>query len=128
MSCDYELLTSLSPQEHPFNDVYLLYKFDISSFFVIGDIWIFKFVILLTLTSFNLIFILLTLGKSILTQSVFFTVLDRSQSFFCIWVRTYCKKQSNPPFDKNSRHTHKIWHKSFSMIQSVKSRTGFLIE
>ena len=41
--------------------------------------------------------------------------------------KTCREKQSKPsPFDKNSRTTFKICHKSFSMIQQQKSRTGFL--
>ena len=49
---------------YPFKDIYLLPKFDVSSFYKTGDIEIFKLVILLTLSSSKLIFILRTLGKS----------------------------------------------------------------
>ena len=48
----------------PFKGIYLLPKFDVSSFYETGDIEIFKLVILLTLSSSKLIFILRTLGKS----------------------------------------------------------------
>ena len=86
MSCDYELMSSLyrvrrSTKWKPFNDVYLLSKFDASSFSLTGDIWIFKLVILLTLSS-SKIFILLTLDTSELTYFFPFTALDRSQSFY----------------------------------------------
>ena len=43
MSCDYDLITLLLPEEeysvgNPFNNVYLLSKFDVSSFSLTGDI------------------------------------------------------------------------------------------
>ena len=62
MSCHHYRLRR-STQWNPFNDVYLLSKFDVSNFSVAGDIEIFTLVILLTLSSSNLIFILLTLDK-----------------------------------------------------------------
>ena len=49
---------------HLFKDIYLLPKFDVSSFYRTGDIEILKLVILVTLSSSKLIFILITLGKS----------------------------------------------------------------
>ena len=40
--------------------------------------------------------------------------------------KTYRKKQSKPsPFDKNSRTTHRIWHKLFSIIQSAGIKNWF---
>ena len=46
--------------------------------------------------------------------------LDRSQLFDWVWARHATK--NNP---KNSRTTHKIWHKSFLMIQSVGIKNWF---
>ena len=40
--------------------------------------------------------------------------------------KTCCGKQSKPSlFDKNSRTTHRIWHKLFSVIQSVEIKNWF---
>ena len=50
----------------------------------------------------------------------FLLTLDRSQLFYWVWARHATK--NNP---KNSRTTHKIWHKSFSMIQSVGIKNWF---
>ena len=59
-----------------------------------------KLVILLILSNSNLKFILLTLGKSELTL------------FFHSTTKT-----SRNQYNKNSRTTHRIWRKLFSMIQ-----------
>ena len=48
------------------------------------------------------------------------TVILPSLGKFC------CKNHSKPsPFDKNSRTTHRIWHKLFSMIQSAGIKNWF---
>ena len=85
-----------STQWNPFN-VYLLSKFDVSSFFVTGVTQIFKLVILLTLSSSKFMFILLTLGKSKLTLLVsFLLTLERSQLFYWVWVWHATKNNPNP--------------------------------
>ena len=63
------------------NEVYLLSKFDGSSFSTTGDIEIFKLVILLTLSSSKLIVILLTLNKLKLTVIIYFYWLWAGQLF-----------------------------------------------
>ena len=70
---------------------------------------IFKLVILLTLSSSKLILILLTLGKSKLTLTDCLLSLGRSEIFYWLWARCQAAKKS--------RTRHRIWHKSFSMIQ-----------
>ena len=88
--CHYFLRQS--SQQNPYQ-VYLLSKFDVSSFSVTGDIQIFKLVILLTTSSTKLIAILLTLGSSKLTVVLLtfsyskltlstFMTLDRSHLFY----------------------------------------------
>ena len=67
---------------YPFKDIYLLPKFDVSSFYKTGDIEIFKLVILLTLSSSKLIFILRTLGKSEVMLFVPFYWLWTGHSYF----------------------------------------------
>ena len=112
-----------STQWNPLNEVYLLSKFDVSSFYMTEDKQIFKLVILLTLISSKLIFIWLTLDKSKLTLFIFFPhfgQVDRSQLFYSVWAKQAAKNNPNPHhLIKNSRTTHRIWHMSFSMIQSV---------
>ena len=57
---------------------------------------------------------------------VLYTTLDRSLLFYWVRVRHTTKKQSKPSLlDKNSRTMHKIWHKSFSMIQSAIIKNWF---
>ena len=46
--------------------------------------------------------------------------LDRSQLFYWVWTKHATK---NGP--KNSRTTHRIWHKSFSVIQSAGIKNWF---
>ena len=129
---DYELITTLLPeannQWNPFNDVYLLSKFDVSSFSVTEDNYIFKLVILLTLSSSKLIFILLTLGKSKLTLFGPFTDCGQVTVILLSSGKTCCKKQFKPPFDKNSRTTHIIRSGTshFPWFNQQQSRTGFL--
>ena len=68
----HQCLLRRSAQWNHLNEFYLLSKFDVSSFSMTGDvyIYIFKLVILQTLSSSKLIFILLTLGKWKLTLLV----------------------------------------------------------
>ena len=49
-----------------------------------------------------------------------FGQVDRSQLFCSVWAKQAAKNNPNPcRLIKNSRTTHRIWHMSFSMIQSV---------
>ena len=129
---DYELITTLLPeannQWNPFNDVYLLSKFDVSSFSVTEDNYIFKLVILLTLSSSKLIFILLTLGKSkLILFGPFYC--PKQVTFILLSLGETCLEDRFKPttFDKNSRIMHiRPWHKSFSMIQSGGIKNWFL--
>ena len=76
---------------------------------------VFKLVILLTLSSSKLVFILLTLGKSELTLFVPFYYFGQVTVILLSLGKT-SQKQSK----KNSRTMHRIfWHKLFSMIQSA---------
>ena len=50
----------------------------------------------------------------------FLLTLDRSELFYCVWVRHTAK--SDP---KNSRTTNRIWHKLFSMIESGGIKNWF---
>ena len=119
MSCHHYRLRR-STQWNPFNDVYLLSKFDVSNFFVTEDKQIFKLVISLTLSSSKLVFILLTLGKPALTLIVPFYYVGQVTVILLGLGKLCCEKQSKPSlFDENPRTTHKIWHKLFSMIQST---------
>ena len=53
------------------------------------------------------------------THSLFLT-LDRSQLFYWVWAKQAAKNNPNRHcLIKNSRTTHRIWYKSFSMIQSA---------
>ena len=113
-----------STQWNPFN-VYLLSKFDVSSFSVTGD-RDFRLVILLTLRSSKLIFILLILGKSKLSLFALFYYCGQAIVTLLSLGKTCHEKQSKPSlFDKNSRTTYRIWHKLFSMIQSVGIKNWF---
>ena len=56
---------------NPFNEVYLLFKFDVPGFSMTGDID-FQIGHFTVLSSSNLIVILITLGKSHLTLLVYF--------------------------------------------------------
>ena len=81
----YELIACYLEAEYPIkplNEVYLMSKFDVSSFSVTEDIQIFKLVILLTLSSSKLIFILVALGQSKLAQLVSFSWLWTDHSYF----------------------------------------------
>ena len=81
MSYWHHYLLRWSTQWNPFNDAYPLFKFDVPSFSMTGDIWIFKLVILLPLSSSKLIFILLTLGKKKLTLFI---------PFYWLWTSHCC--------------------------------------
>ena len=84
-------------------------KFDVSSFSVTGYIYILKLAILLT-------FIDLDNCGQVKIDSIRFFLLtqDRSQLFY--WV---CARHTTKNKPKNSRTTHRIWHKLFSIIQSM---------
>ena len=69
--------------------------------------------------SLKLIFILLTLGRSKLTLSFLFYWLWMGHSYFIDLGKTYHEKP------KNSRTRHRVWHKSFLMIQSAGIRKSF---
>ena len=104
-------------QWNPFNYVYLLFKFDVSSFSVTGDILIFKLVILLILSNSKLIFILLTFYKSNWPYLFFSTDFGQVKNILLSLGKTPWKTP------KNFRTLHRIWHKPFSMIKSEESRT-----
>ena len=139
MSGDYEVMRyrlRWSTQWNSFNDVYLVSKFDVSSFSVTGDIYgfldwwyirIFELAILMTLSSSTLIVIFLTSGKSKLTLFGPFYCLDKSVILLSSG-KTCLENRFKPSlFDKNSR-TRRIrpWHKSFSVIQSAGIKNWFL--
>ena len=52
------------------------------------------------------------------TTSLFLLTLGRSVYLLTLGKILDCKKQSKPSLTKNSRTRHRIWHKSFWMIQS----------
>ena len=130
MSCDYELMTLLLPEEEYPMEPFLWYlpAVQIWCSFLLLD-WRyrdFKLVILLTLSSSKLIFILLILGKSKLSLFALFYYCGQAIVTLLSLGKTCHEKQSKPSlFDKNSRTTHRIWHKSFSVIQSAKIRNWF---
>ena len=98
-------MKALSPEAdtqcNPFNEVYLLSKFDVSSFSVTGNIQIFKLVILLILSSLKLIFILLTLGKSKLT--LFFSSTDFGQfTVILLCLGKTCHKKQSKKFKNHA--------------------------
>ena len=95
-------------------------KFDVSSF-SLTEIYSFKLVIFLTLSSSKLIVILL-LWLSLDWFYVFILILWASHSCFTSLGKMLdCEKQSKPPMlDKSSGTTHRVWYKAFSMIQSTK--------
>ena len=113
-------MTSLPPEVEypmePLNEVYLLAKFDVSSFSMTGDIQIFKLVILLTLSTSRVIVILLSF-------SYFGQVkIDPTHSFFTKHGQvtvTAKRNASRIRLTKNLRTTHRILPKSFSLIQSA---------
>ena len=84
-SPDYEVMASWTPEMeypmNPFNEVYLLLKFDVSGFSMTGDID-FQIGHFTVLSSSNLIVILITLGKSHLTLLVYFHWLWAVGSYF----------------------------------------------
>ena len=88
------------------NEVYLLSKFDVSSFLMSGDIQIFKLVILLTLSSLKSIVILLTLGKPNMTLIVYQYYFEQVTVTLLSLGKTFgCKKQSkSSPFDKKFKN------------------------
>ena len=103
------------------NEVYLLSKFDDSSFSVTENIQIFKLVILQTLSSPKLIFILLTLGKSKLILFILFLWLWTGHSYLMSLGNILGhRKQSKPTsFDKKIKRTNnKNW-----VPQSINSFT-----
>ena len=71
-------------------------------------------------------FILLTYSKLELILFVPFYYFGQVTVIILGLGNLCCKKQSKAsPFDKNSRTTHKMWHKLFSMIQSVGIKNWF---
>ena len=110
---------------HLFKDIYLLPKFDVSSFYRTGDIEILKLVILVTLSSSKLIFILITLGKSELMLFVPFYWLWTGQLLYWVWVSYVVKNNPNPLRLIEIREPHRIWHNLFSMIQSAGIKNWF---
>ena len=95
-----------STQWNPFNDVYLLSKFDISSFPMTGDTEIFKLVILLVSSSSKL-----SQVSQNCPYSFCFTVFGQATVILLSLGKTCHKKQSKPSlFDKNLRTMHRIWH------------------
>ena len=69
----------------------------------------------------NLIFILLPLGKSKLNLLLLFSDFRQVTVILLRLGNTLgYRKQSKPTLIKNSKTTHRIWYKSFSMIQSAR--------
>ena len=110
---------------HLFKDIYLLPKFDVSSFYRTGDIEILKLVILVTLSSSKLIFILITLGKSELMLFVPFYWLWTGQLLYWVWVSYVVKNNPNPLRLIEIQEPHRIWDNLFSMIQSAGIKNWF---
>ena len=92
----------------------MLSKFDFS---MTGETQILYLVILLTLSSSRSIVILLTLASQNRPDLFIFTNFHSYFTEFEQDIRL--QKQFKHSLAKNSRTTHSIWHKSFSMIQSA---------
>ena len=92
------------------NKVYLMSKFDVSSFFMARDIKIFKLVILLTLINSKLMVIFLTLCKSKLTLTVYSSDFRQATVILLSLGKMLgCEKQSKlHPFDKKIRNHTQI--------------------
>ena len=116
----YELMTHYhlrrSTQWNHLNEVYLQSKFAVDwrySYFQTGHFAEFK--------QFKVDIHFADIGQVTIdpTHSLFLT-LDRSQLFYWVWVKQAAKNNPNRHcLIKNSRTTHRIWYKSFSMIQSA---------
>ena len=106
---------------NPFNDVYLLSKFDVSSFPVTGDTKIFKLVILLPLSSSEMKFILITLGKSKLSLLVLLYYAVTSVAVILLNLGKTCREKQPKPsrFDKNQEPRYFQW------FSQQESRTSF---
>ena len=100
MSQDYELKIQYflrrSTLWNSLNEVYLLCKLHISSFSMTKDIYIFKLVILLTLSCSKLILILMIFGMSKLTLLV---------PFFWFWTGQFAALRQNIRVQKQSKPT-----------------------
>ena len=102
-------MTSILPEvEYPMEPFQwclptLLRKFDVSSFSVTGDIWIFKLVILLTLSSSKLIFILLTLDKWRLTLFALFYYFGQVRVILLSLSKTCHEKQAKKTQEPRTR-------------------------
>ena len=131
MSCDYELMTLLLPEEEYPMEPFLWYlpAVQIWCSFLLLD-WRyrdFKLVILLTLSSSKLIFILITLGKSKLSLFVFSLIVDRSQLIYSVWVRDAVENNPNPLcLIKIQEPRIGFGTSYFQWFNQWKSRTGFL--
>ena len=55
----------------------------------------------------------------------FLLTLDKSQSFYYVWVSYVAKNNPNSPLDKNPKIRRRIWHKLFSMIPSAGIKNWF---
>ena len=88
-------------QWNSFNDVYLVSRFDVSSFSVL----------------------------KIYTEPAwsFLLTLDRSQLFYWVWVRHITKNDSDHLrlIKIQEPHAHKIFHSHFQWSNKWESRTGF---
>ena len=118
-----------STQWNLLNEVYLLSKFDDSGFSVTESIEIFKLIILQSLSSPKLIFILLPLGKSKFILLVLSFWLWTGHSYFSevgkyirpqktIQTHTVRLKNQKPPLGSGTSH--------FPWFNQQESRTGFL--
>ena len=106
-------MPSVPPEAEPF-EVYLLSKFDVSSFF--------KLIILITLSSSKLIVKLLTLGKLKLTLIYFYLLWAGHSCFTEIGQDVKPRKtiQTLSVWQKIKRTRHRrIWN-TISMIQSAR--------
>ena len=115
-----------STQWNPLYQVYLLSKFDVSSFSMIRD---YETGIFLASRSSKFIAIFLTLGKSKLTPNVHLYHYWVSHSYFTDSEQDFRLQKTIQAhcLTKKSRTRHSIWYKSFSVIQSARVKNWFPI-
>ena len=94
---------------NPSNDVFLLSKFDVSSFFVTEYID-FQICYFADFEQFK-VDIYFPNFEQVKTDPVcaLLLTLDRSQLFHWVWVRHHKKQFKASQFDKNSRTKHRVW-------------------
>ena len=106
-------------QLNPLNEVYLMSKFDVSRFSLTWEID-FQTGHFAVLEQFK-VDSHATVGQVKTEPTRSFKWLCRSQLFYWCWARC-CAAKNNPTLSarkKNSGTMHRVWHKSFSMIQSA---------